>query len=66
MAIRYYGVNVGGQDAPDVTIDTSTTSSDIELAVDDTNLTAGSITKRQFMQMAMRAIGQAIEEDTGI
>jgi len=66
MAVRYYGVNVGGQDATDVTIDTSTTSSDIELAVDDTNLTAGSITKRQFMQMAMRAIRQAIEEDTGI
>lgn len=66
MAVRYYGVNVGGQDAPDVTIDTSTTSSDIELAVDDTNLAAGSITKRQFMQMAMQAISQAIEEDTGI
>lgn len=47
MAVRYYGVNVGGQDAPDVTIDTSTTSSDIELAVSDANLTAGSITKRQ-------------------
>lgn len=66
MAVRYYGVSVGGQDATDVTIDTSTTSSDIELAVDDTNLAAGSITKRQFMQMAMRAIRQAIEEDTGI
>lgn len=66
MAVRYYGVNVGGQDAPDVTIDTLTTSSDIELAVDDTNLAAGSITKRQFMQMAMQAISQAIEEDTGI
>lgn len=66
MAVRYYGVDVGGQDAPDVTIDTSTTSSDIELAVDDTNLAAGSITKRQFMKMAVRAIEQAIEEDTGI
>lgn len=66
MAVRYYGVNVGGQDAPDVTIDTSTTSSDIELAVDDTNLTAGSITKRQFVQMAIEAIKQAVEEDSGI
>ena len=66
MAVRYYGVDVGGQDAPDVTIDTSTTSSDIELAVDDTNLTAGTITKRQFMEMALRAIEQAINEDTGI
>lgn len=66
MAVRYYGVDVGGQDAPDVTIDTSTTSSDIELAVDDTNLTAGSITKRQFMEMAVLAIQQAINEDDGI
>ena len=66
MAVRYYGVDVGGQDAPDVTIDTSTTSSDIELAVDDTNLTAGTITKRQFMEMAIKAIEQAINEDDGI
>lgn len=66
MAVRYYGVNVGGQDATDVTIDTSTTSSDIELAVDDTNLTAGSITKEQFIQIAIEALAQAVNEDTGI
>ena len=66
MAVRYYGVDVGGQDAPDVTIDTSTTSSDIELAVDDTNLTAGAIDKRQFVRMALKAIEQALDEDTGI
>lgn len=66
MAVRYYGVDVGGQDAPDVTIDTSTTSSDIELAVDDTNLAAGSITKSQFIDMAIEAIKQAVNEDTGI
>ena len=66
MAVRYFGVNVGGQDATDVTIDTSTTSSDIELAVDDTNLTAGSIDKRQFLQIALEAIKQAIEEDAGL
>lgn len=66
MAVRYFGVSVGGQDAPDVTIDTSTTSSDIELAVDDTNLAAGSITKRQFVRMALEAIMQAVEEDTGL
>lgn len=66
MAVRYYGINVGGQDAPDVTIDTSTTSSDIELAVDDTNLTAGSITKEQFIQIALQAITQAVNEDQGI
>ena len=66
MAVRYYGVDVGGQDAPDVTIDSSTTSSDIELAVDDTNLTAGSITKRQSVRMALKAIEQALDEDAGI
>ena len=66
MAVRYYGVDVGGQDAPDVTIDTSTTSSDIELAVDDTNLTAGSITKKQFIEIALNAILQAVGEDSGI
>ena len=66
MAVRYYGVDVGGQDAPDVTIDTSTTSSDIELAVDDTNLTAGSIDKRLFIETALNAILQAVGEDSGI
>lgn len=66
MAVRYYGVNVGGQDAPDVTIDTSTTSSDIELAVDDSNLTAGAIDKKQFMEIALEAIRQSVQEDTGI
>jgi len=66
MAVRYYGVAVGGQAAPDVTIDTSTTSSDIELAVDDTNLTAGAIDKRQFVEMAINAILQAVGEDSGI
>jgi len=66
MAVRYYGVAVGGQDAPDVTIDTSTTSSDVELAVDDTNLTAGSITKRQYIEMAIEAIRQSVQEDAGL
>ena len=66
MAVRYYGVAVGGQAAPDVTIDTSTTSSDIELAVDATNLTAGGVTKRQFIEIALEAIKQAVGEDSGI
>jgi len=66
MAVRYYGVSVGGQDAPDVTIATSTTSSDIELAVDDTNLTAAGITKKQFIEIAIAALSQAVNEDTGI
>ncbi|MCP4206965.1 MAG: hypothetical protein GY767_07960 [Shimia sp.] len=63
MATRFYGVDLGGQDAGDVTIDTSTTSSDIELAVDDTNLAAGSVTKKHFLAIALAALGQAVQED---
>ncbi len=66
MAVRYSGAAVGGQNAPDVTIDTSTTSSDIELAVDDSNLAAGSITKKAYIQAALEAIMQAVQESGGI
>ena len=66
MAVRYYGVSVGGQGAPDVTVDTSTTSSDIELAVDDSNLAAASIDKRQFVTIALEAIAQQVQEDSGM
>ena len=66
MAVRYFGIDVGGQDASDVTISTSTTSSDIELAVDDTNLTAASVTKRQFVEIAIEALKQSVNEDAGI
>lgn len=66
MAVRYYGVNVGGQDASDVTIAASTTSSDIELAVDDSNLAAASSDKRDKIVTALRAFAQAVEEDTGL
>lgn len=62
MATLYLGINVGGQDFSDVTVDSSTTSSDIELAIDDTNLTAGSISKKQFVTIALEAITQALEE----
>jgi hypothetical protein len=34
MAVTYYGINIG---ETTVTVGTSTTSKDIELAVDDTN-----------------------------
>lgn len=66
MGTRFYGIAVGGQDATDVTIDTLTTSSDIELAVDETNLTAGAIDKRQFVRLALEAIMQSVEEDSGL
>lgn len=63
MAVRYYGVNVGGQNAPDVTIAASTTSSDIELAVSDANLTAGDVGKKGAIVAALEAIIQAVQED---
>ena len=62
MAVLYFGVDVGGQNAPDVTTSASTTSSDIELAVDDTNLTAGSITKKDAIVEALQALLQAVQE----
>jgi len=62
MAVLYFGVDLGGQDATDVTTDSSTTSSDIELAVDDTNLAAGLITKKDAIVEALQAILQSVQE----
>ena len=62
MATLYFGVDVGGQSAPDVTTGASTTSSDIELAVVDTNLTAGSITKKDAVIEGLQALIQAVQE----
>lgn len=64
MATRYYGVNVGGQAPANVTIDTSTTSSDIELAVVDTNITAASSDAKTVIAEALRAIAFAVEQDS--
>ena len=64
MAVRYYGVAVGGQDATDVTIDSSTTSSDVELGIDDTNIAVGSINKKDVIVEALQAILQAVQEDS--
>lgn len=63
MAVRYYGVNVGGQGPADVTVSASTTSSDIELAVDDANLTAAVVDKKLFIAVAVEAILQKLEQD---
>jgi hypothetical protein len=63
MAVRYYGVNKGGQGPVDVTVDTSTTSSDVELAVDDTNLAAGTADKKLFVAIAVEAILQKLQQD---
>lgn len=62
MAVLYFGVNVGGQNAPDVTVDSSTTSSNIELAVNDSNLAAGLITKKDAVVEGLQAILQAVQE----
>ena len=64
MAVKYYGVAIGGQSSADVTIAASTTSSDIELAVDDTNLAAGNINAKDKIYTALEAIRQAMEENT--
>lgn len=60
MAVTYYGIDRSGQifSADDVTKDTSTTSSDIELAVDDSN----SPTKFD-VELALEAIKAKIMKD---
>lgn len=64
MAVRYYGVSISGQAPADVTIAASTTSSDIELAVDDTNLTAAAVDARVVIGQALEAIALAVEQDS--
>ena len=65
MAVRYYGIDVGGQDPADVTVDSSTTSSDIELAVDDTNIARGSDGAKHDIAMAIEALRLKVIGDTG-
>lgn len=63
MSIRYYGVNKGGQGPKDVTVAASTTSLAIELAVNDATLPVASADKKLFIQMAVEAILQKLEQD---
>jgi hypothetical protein len=63
MAVRYYGINKGGQGPKDVLVDSSTTSRDIELAVSDTNLAAATKDKKLFIALAVEAILQKLEQD---
>lgn len=65
MAVRYYGVSIGGQAPADVTIAASTTSSDIELAVDDSNLAAASVEARHVIAQAIEAIKLSVLQDEG-
>lgn len=63
MASKYFGVDVGGQTAADVTIDSSTTSSDVELVVDDSAvIPAAQPSKRELLD-AVEAIRLAIIQD---
>lgn len=63
MASRFYGVGVGGQAAADVTIDTSTTSSAVELVVVDTNIAAAGSDSKQVILEAIEAIRLAVLQD---
>ena len=65
MAVRYYGIGVGGQDPADVTVAASTTSSDIELAVDDTNVPRAGDGQKHDIAMALEAIRLKVLGDTG-
>jgi hypothetical protein len=62
MATLYFGVVHGGQGPGDVSTSASTTSRDIELAVDDSPLTAGGIGKKDALVRGVKAILQAVEE----
>jgi len=55
MAEKFYGIDRG---ETDVTIDTSTTSKDIEVVVDDTNAPS-----KLDIAIALKEIGQAIEHE---
>lgn len=66
MAVLYFGVAKGGNGGQDVTIDSSTTSSDIELAVSDVNLTAAAPDKKKHILLALEAIRQAVLETSSI
>lgn len=58
MATKYFGVSIEeGRRLGAVTVDTSTTSSDIELAVDDTNGPTD-----QDVSLALEALRKAILE----
>ena len=63
MAVRYYGISVGGQAPANVTIDSSTTSSDIELAVDDTNVPRAGQNSKDTILEALETLRLTITND---
>lgn len=60
MAVVYYGAGVGAQKGSDVTIDSSTTSSAVELAVNDASIARGSINGTKQILAAIEAIRLAV------
>lgn len=64
MATVYLGVNVGGQDATDVLIDSSTNSTDIELTIDDSVITAADPASKDKLLEALHAIEQWVIENS--
>lgn len=65
MATRFYGIDIGGQRAKDVTVAASTNSTDVELAVDDTNIDRAASFSKLQIQMALEALCNRVMEDFG-
>lgn len=63
MAVRYYGINLGASNPAGVTIAASTTSSDVEVAVDDTNIARAGVDSKEKILRAMEALEVAIAQD---
>lgn len=62
MATVYFGVDVGGHNPSDVTVDTSTTSLDIELTVDDTAVARAGRASKDAIDDAIEAIRLKLQE----
>lgn len=63
MAVRYYGVAPGGSRPADVTVDSSTTSAAIELAVNDASLPVADEQSKALIIEALEAIKLALVGD---
>lgn len=63
MAVRYYGVAKGGHSPSDVTVQASSNSTDIELAVDDTNVARADPQSKRDILEGIEAIKLAVEQD---
>lgn len=62
MAVLYLGIDIGGANPEDVAVDSSTTSKDVELAIDDTNLAAGGVGAKDQVYQAVEAIMARLQQ----